>query len=794
MVTMPRSISALDRKLLRDLWEMKGQSAAIAAVVAAGVAMFVTYLSNFDSLQRTRAIYYETAQFADVFASLKRAPASLESRIAAIPGVEAVDTRVVADVTLELPDVAEPATGRLVSIPERGQPRLDRVYLRRGRWIDPTRPDEVLASEMFTEAHGFQPGDRIAAIINGRKRYLTIVGIALSPEYVYAIRPGEIVPDKRQFGIFWMGRRALASAFNMEGGFNDVALDLGRGASATDVIAALDRLTEPYGGLGAIPRSLQLSEWTLENELGQLQTFGFLVPVIFLGVAAFILNVALARALALQRQQIAALKALGYSNRQIGWHYVKWGLVIAGIGAVAGVAVGAWLGSRLISLYNQYFRFPLLDYHLSPNVAVASLVGSLVVAALGAQSAVRRAVRIPPAEAMRPEPPSRYRRSVLERPWRRFKPALVTRMILRNLERSPGRTLISVVGLAFAVAVLFVGLAFLDVMDTLITREFDDAMRQDATVSFVEPRSSRATYAVERLPGVMDVEPMRMLPVRLRAGSRTRTLAITALPSRPRLNRVVDRGGRAMSLPPEGLVLSKMLGKILDVSPGDTVRVEVLEGERPVRDVPVAALVDDAMGLQAYMRIEAARRLMREGDVVSAAALTLDPDAVDRFYSTVKAVPAVAAVSLRQVMLQNFRDTMAENMNLQVFLNVFFAGVIAFGVVYNSARVSLSERERELASLRVLGFTRAEISLILLGELAVLTVAALPVGAVIGYLLGQLIMTGFNNEVYRLSFTVSAATIAWSFLTVIAATLISGLVVRRRLDRLDLVAVLKTRE
>jgi putative ABC transport system permease protein len=793
MVTFPRRIGALDRKLLRDLWQMKGQSAAIAAVIAAGVAMFVMYLSNFESLQRTRATYYHTARFAEVFASLKRAPASVEARIAALPGVEAVSTRVVADVTLDVPEMAEPATGRLVSIPERSRPVLNDVYVRRGRWIDPAHPDEVLVSEMFASAHGFDVGDRVAALINGRKRSLTIVGIALSPEYVYAIRPGEMIPDKRQFGVFWMGGHALASAFDMEGAFNDVALALADGASPTEALAGLDRLIEPYGGRGGMPRALQVSEWTLENELTQLQTFGFLVPAIFLGVAAFILHVALTRALALQRQQIAALKALGYANRQIAWHYVKWGFVIAGFGAVSGVAVGGWLGSGLATLYNQFFGFPTLDYRVSPLVAVASIVGSLIVAAVGAQSAVRRAVRIPPAEAMRPEQPTRYRRSVFE-PWRRCGPTMVTRMILRNLERQPTRTLVSIVGTAFAVAILVVGLAFIDVMDVLLDHQFSVAMRQDATVAFVEPRPGRTLFEIGRLPGVMDVEPIRVVPVRLRAGHRSRTLAITGLPTTPRLNRVVDRGGAPKSLPPEGLVVSKMLAAILDVTPGQSVQVEVLEGARPKRDLPIVDLVDDAMGLQAYMQIDAVRRLMREGFVVSGAALTVDAATVERFYSSIKATPLVAAVSLRHVLLGNFRDTMAQNMNLQIFLNVIFAAVIAFGVVYNSARVSLSERERELASLRVLGFTRAEISRILLGELAVATVAALPVGALIGFALGTVIMGMFNNEMYRLSFTVSVATFAWSFLIVIIAAIGSGLVVRRRLDRLDLVGVLKTRE
>ena len=636
LVSLVTRLPILDRKLLRDLWEMKGQSIAIAAVLAAGVAMFVTYLSNFDSLRRTRDGYFDAARFADVFASLTRAPSSLEPRMAAIPGVEVVATRVVADVTLDVPGLPEPATGRLISVPERGHPPLNDVYLRRGHWVDPTRPDEVIANDAFMEANGFNPGDRVAAVINGRRRWLTIVGVGLSPEYVYGIRPGEIFPDKKRFGIFWMDRRALASAFNMEGGFNDVSLTLAHGASTPDVIAALDRLLAPYGGRGAIPRSLQPSAWTLENELSQLQTFGFITPLIFFGVAAFVLNVALTRALALQRPQIASLKALGYRNREIGWHYLKWGLLIAAGGALAGVAAGAWLGSGMITLYNRFFRFPNLDYHLSPGVAVAAVASSLVAAGAGAMAAVRRAVRVPPAEAMRPEAPAGYRASVFERLPGRSRMTMATRMILRNLERAPIRSAVSVVGIAFAVAVLFVGLAFLDVMDRLINQQFEESMRQDATITLVQPRSVQAEYDVEHLPGVMDVEPIRAVPVRLRHDARTRTLAITGLPAVPRLNRIVDRGGRPVALPAEGLVLSQMLGDLLGVRAGDLVQVEVLEGSRPVRDVPVAALVDDSVGLQAYMQIDALRRTLREGAVVTGAALTLDSDATDRFYRRVK--------------------------------------------------------------------------------------------------------------------------------------------------------------
>jgi putative ABC transport system permease protein len=794
MVAMPSRLRMLNRKLLRDLWAMRAQAAAIAAVMAAGVTMFVAYFSNFDSLQRARAAYYEQARFADVFAYVKRAPAPMEQRIAAIPGVHAVATRVVADVTLDVPGMPDPASGRLVSIPERGRPLLNDVFLRRGRWIDPERPDEVLASEMFCEAHGLEPGDRVGAIINGRRRELTIVGVALSPEYIYAIAPGEMFPDNRHFGIFWMNRRSLASAFNMQGGFNDVSLAVTGDVSNSDVIAAVDRLLEPYGGRGAIARSLQISHWTLDNELTQLQTFGLLVPGIFLGVAAFVLHIALTRALALQRSQIAALKALGYSNAAVGWHYVKWALVVAAVAATAGVAVGAWVGSSFVGIYNAFFRFPTLSYHLSLGLVLLSILGTLVVAAVGALSAVRRAVRVPPAEAMRPEPPARYRRSVVESRWRPLRLSFATRMVVRTLERQPVKACASVIGIAFAVGVLFVGLAFMDVMNTLIDQQFSVTMRQDATLTFAEPRSSRAVHDVTHLPGVLDVEAMRSVPVRLRAGTRSRTLSITGLTSEPRLMRVIDRSSGALALPPDGLLLSQVLAEILGVSVGDTVRVEVLEGRRPVHDVVVAGTVDDALGLQAYMRLAALHRMLREADVVSAAALTIDQAQRSRFYTAVKAMPAIAGVAMRDEALQNFRDTMAEHMDLSIFINVLFAAIIAFGVVYNSARVSLSERSRELASLRVLGFTRAEISLILLAEIAILTTLALPVGIGIGYLFGRLIMAEFTNEVYRLSFVVAPATIAWAWLTVIAATVVSALLVRRRLDRLDLVAVLKTPE
>ena len=591
-----------------------------------------------------------------------------------------------------------------------------------------------------------------------------------------------------------MERRALASAFDMEGGFNDVVLALARGASIDETIARLDRLIEPYGGLGAIPRALQLSHWTLENELAQLQSFGFILPLIFLGVAAFILNVALARALVLQRPQIAALKALGYGNTALGWHYLKLALLIAGLGIAIGIASGAWLGGLLIGLYNQYFRFPILSYWLSPDVIIGAMAMTLPAAALGTFSAVRRAVRIPPAEAMRPEPPALYRRSILEVPQLTSRLGNAGLMVLRNLSRHPVRALASIVGIGFAAAILVVGFVFTEATDELITTQFSVAERQDVTVSFVEPRSPDARHALAQLPGVIAVEPQRMVPARIRAGHHSRNVAITGVVPESRLKRIVNRDGFAVDLPPTGLVLSHRLAQVLEIRAGDQVTIEVLEGQRPTLQVPVTALVDDMFGLSAYMEIDALHAMMNEGDVVSGAALLIDTAEESRLSSRLKRLPAVAGAGFKSAVVRNFRDTMAANLNISIFINVVFSGIIAFGVVYNAARVSLSERSRELASLRVLGFTRAEISLILLGELALLTLAALPVGGLIGYGMAVSIVRSLDTEVYRFPLVFSRPAVAWAFLTIIAAALVSALIVRRQLDRLDLVAVLKIRE
>jgi putative ABC transport system permease protein len=785
---------AINRKLFRDLWHVRSQALAIALVVAAGVSMFVLLLSTFDSLSLTQQSYYERYRFGDIFASLKRAPLSLAPDIAAIPGVAAADERVVVDVSLDLAGVDAPVSGRLISVPDEGRPVLNDVFLREGRYLEPYRDNEALVSESFANANHLSPGDSVTAVINGRRRDLRIVGIALSPEYVYAIRPGELVGDDARFGVFWMDRKALATAFQMEGAFNDVSLALAPGADSKDVMERLDRLLDRYGGLGAIPRAQQTSHFFLQSEMDSLHGMGRIVPVIFLAVAAFLLNVVLTRMVSLQREQIAALKALGYANSEIGWHFLKWSLVVASVGAAIGTVAGAILGHALTVFYTNFFHFPILEYRLSPGVVVEGVAVALAAAALGAVGAVRHVVRLPPAEAMRPEPPARYAVSWVERAGLRRWFSQPARIVLRNLQRHPGRAALSCLGIAMGGAMLIVGTFTLDSIDDVMDTQYNVAQVYDAAITFDHPASAEAAEDAAHLPGVERVESFRAVAARLRSGQRTRSVSILGLPAQPALNRVVDASLERIRLPAEGLVLSSELAELLGVHRGDLVTVEVLEGERPVRQVRVAELVDEYMGTNAYMQIDALHALMGEGGTLSGVYLSVDPARVSALYARLKETPAVAGVSLRQAAIDSFRNTVAESINITRIVTIVFASIIAFGVVYNTARIALSERGRELATLRVIGFTRGEIGRVLLGELSLVTLAALPLSMIIGYGLAAATVRAYETEVYRLPLVVTPRTYAVSALTTIVAAALSALIVRRRLNRLDLIAVLKTRE
>ncbi|UTW09046.1 ABC transporter permease [Pseudomonas benzenivorans] len=787
-------MSPLDRKLLRDLHRVRGQALAIAVVIALGVLLLVMMDGLVNSLEDSKRAYYQRYRLAEVFAPVKRAPRQLLEQIAALPGVAAVEGRISGGALIDLPGVAVPVRAQAVSLPDLRPPRLNAVHLVAGRHLDPTRRDEILLLKGFAEARGLSPGDQLQVNLNGARRSLRIVGLAQAPEFLYAVAPGELAPDDARFAVLWMNEEALAAAFDLDGAFNQALLALSREARLAEVLEGLERLLAPYGSSGAFGLADQLSNRFISEEIEGLKASRRVVPPIFLGVAAFLLYIVISRMIQAEREQIGLLKAFGYSSAAVGLHYAKFVLCIAVAGALLGCLCGVLAGRSLVDVYLAYYKFPFLLFRVDPGVFITGLAVSVLVASAGGLLVLRRVFALTPAAAMRPPAPADYSRSarlgrtllrLLDQP---------SRMVLRRLLRQPGRTLTAACGIGAGMALSVAMLSLMSAFERSLELSFSVIDRSDATVSFIEPLSDKTLLELGRMAGVIEVEPFRSVPVMLRHGRHSYRGAISGLVGQPRLNRAVDARMQGIYVRADGLILSEALAQILHIQPGQRLTVEVREGRRPHLQLPVAGIAQTLLGAPAYLELGALNRALREPGRVSGAYLRVDSLQGEPLYRALKDMPAVAGVSLRSEARAAFKKLLDSGAGAIRYIMAAIAAVITFGIVYNSARIAFAERARDLASLRVLGFTRGETAFVLLGELALITLLGLPLGALLGYYLTEAVAVGFSTDLYRIPLLLVPQSYGSAALAVLAAAVISGWLVKRDIDRLELVSALKTQE
>jgi putative ABC transport system permease protein len=787
-------VSALDRKLLRDLWRMRGQALAIALVLAAATATFVMSTSVHGSLTETRDAYYARNNFAHVFAEMTRAPRSVVARVADIPGVQRAEGSIVQYAALDFPGRSEPVRALIASIDERGRTELNRVTLLHGRLPREGEEGEVVADEAFASANALGTGDSVDALIYGTRQRLTIVGIGLAPNYIYALAPGDLIPDNTRFGIFWMGEKALEAATDRTEAINTLAVTLQRGASEADIVRRIDTILATYGGTGAYGRKDQMSTAFLDNELMQLEAMTKVIPPVFLVVATFLVYIVLGRMIRTERMQIGLLKGFGYSDLAVGWHYLKFALAIAALATLMGILGGVWMGRAMTGLYAEYYRFPFLNYRISSPVFLGAAALSLGAAALGAIGGVRSAVRLRPAVAMSPPPPPVYRTGMVATLGQKAGFTAIGHMIARHIARWPGRSAVTVFGVALSAGLLFATLQFLDASRTMVDSFFLRGQRQDLTVTFVEPRNEDVLYALRQVPGVLRVEPTRALAVKLRNGNRTERSAIESAVPDSRLTARIDADGSEIDLPPAGLMLSRQLADQLGLEAGDNVHVEVLGGHRTQATLPVARIVEEFVGARAYAAEGTLESLARDASPVGAALLSIDPAAHRATLGQLKGMPVVLGVTERGASVRRVEQMIDQNLYTMLFFYILFASAIAVGVVYNSARILFAEREHELATLRVLGYFRSEVGIVLLGELALLIAASVIPGCLIGTWLAQLMTAMFSSDLFRLPFAPTRASYGWATVIVIVAAMATALLVALRVARLDMVAVLKARD
>lgn len=788
------SLPALHRKALRDLWLMRGQALAIAMVIAAGIAMLVMSQATLDSLRVTRTQLYQQQRFSHLWAHITRAPLAVAQQLAELPGVAEVEPRIVANGKMEVPGFADPVQALVQSLPDDARPQQNLLYLRAGRMIEPGARDEILISDGFAEAHKLRPGARLRITIYGRSQWFTVAGVAVSAEHLYQIKHGAMFPDYERYAIVWAPWQALAAARDMQGAFNQAVFRLAPDANEGEVIAAINRHLARYGGIGAMGRMEQLSYRFLHEEFRQLASMARIFPTIFLAVAAFLLNVVFKRLIGMQRDQVAILKAFGYSTWHVALHYGLIVTLICLLGTLLGTGFGAWLGTQLSALYQDNFRFPYLDFRVDPRIVLIGAGISLLAALLGSGRAVFAAASEPIAQAMRPLAPERYRRTLVERLGLTRWLTQPTRMILRQIERRPFKALLSVIGLAVAGGIVMMADFQTNSINHIIALEFRLARQYDASTTFQEARPRRALDELRALPGVYQAEGMRIVAVRIHHEHRQVLTSIEGLSQGGLLRRPVDTHLKPLQVPPHGLVLGDYLAKKLGVQLGDWVWVQVLEGRQGQLRLPVVRIMGELLGMNAYMELDALNRALGDGDLISGAYLSLDPRAENTVLHALDARPLIMGAESHREALRNYRKSIGEFTGIFTAMAILMGLVVNFGVVYNSARMTLSERSRELASLRVLGFSKAEVGYILIGELALLVVASLPLGVVAGYALSWHITQSMQSELYRIPLVMTASTYAFPALVTVISATASALAVNWRVRQLDLIGVLKTRE
>jgi putative ABC transport system permease protein len=787
-------VKALDKKLVRDLVRLRGQVVTIALVIACGIAQLVSFVTLYRSLEASRDTFYADTRFGDVFVHVDRAPRSMLARIADMPGVAQVDGRVTGDFRLELPAVSVPLLGRFVSLDGAPEARLDSLFVEEGRSVTPSSASEVVVSELFAHTRGLRPGGSIVAVIDGREVKLRIVGIATSPEYVITTNPHSGFPDASTFGVLWMDGDALAKAMGLSGEVNDIVLRVGGGAVLEDVTAAVDRLLDPYGGSGAMPRDRQPSAHALDSKIEQYRGMSRFVPALFLGVAAFLLNLVLSRIVGTQREQIATLKALGYDTATVARHYLLLALAVCALGGVLGVALGFGEGELAVRTLLQYFNLPVLVFRFDPTAAVAGVAAGLVAGVLGALSAVLRIVRLPAAEAMQPEPPENFKATFIERLGLDRLVGVSGRMVLRDVERHPLRLALSALSVALATSIMLVGTTMMDSLDRAIDFQFTRVEREDLTLAFDRAHSAEGLRELSHVPGVTLAEASRFVPVRMSHGWRERDLAILGVPAHATLRRLLDMHGNPIRPPSAGVTLSQPLGKMLGVAPGDELDAEVLEAGRRHLRLHVAGFIDDFSGLSAYMELDALQRTLGEPPTVSGALLSIRRGDLEDVTRRIEKLPAVASFSEPALDRQQFQSQMSDALRATTILLAVFASIISVGMVFNNARIALAVRSRDLATLRILGFTRGEVATVLLGEQALQLVLGVAVGLPLGYLLGAAVLAAIPPELFRVSAVLAPSSLLQAAAVVLLSGLACALWVRREADRLDLVSVLKARD
>ncbi|UCC30546.1 MAG: FtsX-like permease family protein [Phycisphaerales bacterium] len=792
-------MTVLHRKLIRDLLGSIGMLLSVVIIIAIGTGSFIGMASAQRILEASRAAYYREYRFADFWVDVKKAPISALDRIARLSGVAVLDNRVVFDVILNLEGQVRPLAGRLISTPAgRFDRTLNGIHLVRGSGFSDDRNEEVILSEAFARAHHLRIGDRIELILNRKRESFTIVGTAISPEYVYMVRgPGDLIPDPVHFGVLYVKDSYAREVLDFKDACNQIVGSLAPGARGDmDVLLGrIDRALSSYGVLEITPRQRQASHRFLSDEITGLAVTATIMPAIFLGVAALVLNILMIRMAQRQRTTIGTLKALGYSDRSVMVHFLSFGLVVGIVGGLAGAALGTLLAYVMIEMYAEFFQFPRFVFRAYPDLLLIGMAISVAFAVAGTARGVWEVLKLRPAEAMREKPPERGGAIFLERfPRLWHVMGFRTHIALRTVFRNRTRTLTAVIATALSTAIIFMSMATYDAFLYLVDYQFDKVAHSDVDIGLRDEKSVLALFESRALPGVDYAEPLLGLRCDLRHGRNARRMTIIGLSSRHRLITPLRADGKPVQIPGEGLVLSRKLAELLGVRLGDSLELTPVRGRRETSRVRVASIVETFLGMDCYADVRYLSRIVGESLAVNSVQLAVSAPQVPVLYEAIKELPNAQGLSVRTDAKDIIETTLVETSLFSIGVMVLFAGMIAFGSTVNNALIEIGDRIREISTLRVLGYRPGQIAGILFRESMLTFMAGLALACPLGYGMLHLIAAAYDSELYRMPVVIRPIVVLYTFVLVALFVLLAQWIVLLQIRKLDWLQGMKVKE
>ncbi len=789
----------LSKKIWRYIVRNMGQFLAAAAVVMGGIIVYVSMSSAYFNLGQARVDFYRENRFADYYFHLVKAPEGVIKQIAMLDGVKSANGRIQRDLPV-IKENNERATARVVSYNLPMEEGLNQLTVVQGRSFEEkmgSGPTEVVLDPKYLKANNLDWGDEITVIVEGKETFLTVVGAAISPEFIYAMKDNaDILPDPLKFGIFMVENHQAQQILNMSGQINQVIIELDLGADQDAVISAIKDVLRPYGLLASYPRSDQLSDAMLEAELDQLRGVTTVLPVIFLAIAAAIQFVILRRMIKSQRAQIGLMKGTGYHNFQIILHYTFYALAVSMTGAIVGILLGIRFSFYFTDLYATYFNLPVNFATLNLQAIVTGILMCLLIGCIAGLTAARGVVRIQPAESMRPEPPAIGGKSLLEYwPWLWRRLSAGWKMTMRNINRNRGRFAVTLMGVVFSVALLVISFFVYDAVDYMMQKFFYQGQTYDLSIRFDSLMAETEMLNISHIEGVQKVEPFLELPVRIHFGNGSEDEVLLAYGPDLTMKELEDDDGKPIIIPEDGILLNERTARKLNVGRGDEVEVETLLPTGPVHweKAVIVGQVRQMVGSGSYIDLQQANRLLQERNLVSAAMIKVEPGMVSQVEAEINKMLGGASVLSHQKEIANFENYLA-TMDVSIAIMVLFAAILGFAIVYNASVMNLAERNREIGCMRVIGFSVREVSGMLFKENMVHSVLGVILGLPFGRWIASAYINSITTDLYTLPVIIYPRTYLLAAVGTIIFIYLAHKVSVRGIKRLDLAEALKSPE